>query len=148
MAEDDGVGAAGAGSIGADSGVAPGCGGTNPNASHGEAGAVAEFVGTGEARSARLLAPGDNSADPIGEFSSVAVSITVEEPGAGIVCGCNTVDGKITGGESDKGRILFTLESELSHDEGGKRRTLALYRTPVEDDSCAKGKIFSSKMTS
>jgi hypothetical protein len=142
------VSAAGAGSIGADSGAALGCGGTNPNASHGEAGAIAEFVGTGEAGSARLLAPGDNSADPTGEFSSAAVSITAEEPGAGIVCGYNIVNDKITRGESDKGRILFTLESELAHDEGGKRRTLALYHTPVEDDSCVKGKIFSSKMTS
>jgi hypothetical protein len=91
--------------------------------------------------------PGDSGTDPTGEFSSVAMPITTEDPGIGIVCGCNTVNGQITGGESDKGRILVTLESELAHDEEGKRRTSALYRGLAEDDSCAKGKIFSSKMT-
>jgi hypothetical protein len=68
--------------------------------------------------------------------------------GAGIVCGCNTLNVKTTGGESDRGRILFTLVSELSRDEGGRRRTSALNRAPADDDHCEKGKIFSSKMTS
>jgi hypothetical protein len=98
VAEDDGAGAAGAGSIDADSGAVPDCGGANHDASRGEARPAAEFVGTGEAGSTWLLAPGDSGADPTGEFSSVAMSITAEEPGAGIVCGCNIVNGKITGG--------------------------------------------------
>jgi hypothetical protein len=89
--------------------------------------------------------PGDSGTDPTGEFSSVAMPITTEDPGIGIVCGCNTVNGKIIGGESDKCRILVTLESELAHDEGGKRRTSALYRRPAEDDSCAKGKYFHQR---
>jgi hypothetical protein len=88
----------------------PDCGGANPDASRGEAGAAAEFVGAGEAGLAWLLALGDSGADPTGEFSLIAMPITAEDLGIGIVCGCNTVNGKITEGESDKGRILVMLE--------------------------------------
>jgi hypothetical protein len=92
--------------------------------------------------------PGDSGVDLAGGSSSTSVPIAAEDLGTGIVYGCNTLNGKKQGGESDKGRILFTLVSELASDEGGRRRTSALYCAATYDDNCAKGNIFSSKMTS